>query len=65
MVETLADTTNNRLVSVALIPVTIAPFAAGALNPLLDGTLIGLTLIHSYIGFQYDFLPLPLPQQNL
>ncbi|EME46794.1 hypothetical protein DOTSEDRAFT_70689 [Dothistroma septosporum NZE10] len=50
----------ERLVSVALIPVTIAPFAAGALNPLLDGTLIGLTLIHTYIGFQsviIDYIP--------
>lgn len=50
----------ERLVSAALIPVTIAPFAAGALNPLLDGTLIGLTLIHTYIGFQsviIDYIP--------
>lgn len=31
------------------------PFAVGALNPLLDGALIGLIMIHTYIGFQYDF----------
>ncbi len=30
---------------------TIAPFAAGSLNPMLDGALIGLVLIHSHLGF--------------
>lgn len=29
------------------------PFAVGSLNPVLDGTLIGLIIIHTYIGFQY------------
>ena len=54
-IETYADTFsyNCRAVSAALVPITILPFAAGSLNPLLDGTLIGLTLIHTYIGFQY------------
>lgn len=45
--------TAERLVSAALIPMTILPFAAGSLNPLLDGTLISLIIVHSYIGFQY------------
>lgn len=42
-----------RLLSAALVPITIAPFAAGSLSPLIDGTFIGMMLIHSYIGFQY------------
>lgn len=42
-----------RLVSIGLIPMTIMPFAVGSLNPLLDGTLIGLIMLHTYIGFQY------------
>jgi len=43
----------GRLLSAALIPITIAPFAAGSLSPLIDGTFIGMIIIHSYIGFQY------------
>ena len=46
----------NRLVSAALIPITIAPFAAGSLNPMMDGLFIGLILVHSHIGFEYVFL---------
>jgi succinate dehydrogenase (ubiquinone) membrane anchor subunit len=46
--------TAERLVSVGLIPITILPFAVGSLNPLLDGTLISLIIVHTYIGFQYD-----------
>lgn len=36
---------------------TIAPFAAGVLNPMMDSFLIGLILVHSHIGFEYAFLP--------
>ncbi|KAI5367308.1 Putative succinate dehydrogenase [ubiquinone] cytochrome b small subunit, CybS [Septoria linicola] len=43
--------TAERAVSIGLIPLTVMPFAVGSLNPLLDGTLIGLTILHSYIGF--------------
>jgi len=43
----------HRAVSVAIVPLTAIPFAAGALNPLLDGIFIGLLIIHSYMGFQY------------
>ena len=55
-----------RVVSAALLPITIAPFAAGSLSPILDGTFIGLLLIHSYVGFQYRSppplsFPVPLP----
>lgn len=43
---------STRLVSAALVPITIVPFAAGSVSPLLDSALIGLTIVHSYIGFQ-------------
>lgn len=42
-----------RAVSVALVPLTIAPFAAGSLNPVMDAVFCGTILIHSHIGFQY------------
>lgn len=44
----------ERAVSAALIPLTIVPFAAGSMHPILDGGLIGLIIMHSYIGFQYE-----------
>lgn len=40
--------------SAALIPLTIAPFAAGSLNPVMDALLCAGIIIHSHIGFQYD-----------
>jgi len=52
--------TFERLVSVALIPLTIAPFAAGSLNPATDAILCGAILIHSHIGFEsivIDYIP--------
>ena len=45
--------TFERLLSVGLIPLTIAPFAAGALNPITDAVFVAAILIHSHIGFQY------------
>lgn len=42
-----------RLVAIGLIPLTVAPFAAGSLNPILDATLAAAILIHSHVGFQY------------
>ncbi|TKA73646.1 hypothetical protein B0A55_06498, partial [Friedmanniomyces simplex] len=36
--------TFERLISAAILPITIAPFAAGSLSPLLDGTFIGLII---------------------
>lgn len=50
--RTLTPYALYRLVSAALVPITVAPFAAGSLSPLIDGTLIGLLIIHTYIGFQ-------------
>ena len=43
----------SRLMAVSLIPLTIAPFAAGSLNPIMDAALAGAILLHSHIGFQY------------
>lgn len=45
----------ERGISVALVPLTIAPFAAGSLNPILDATFIAALLVHSHIGFQSVF----------
>ena len=39
--------------AISLIPLTIAPFAAGSLNPIVDATLAGAILLHSHVGFQY------------
>ncbi|KAL2039271.1 hypothetical protein N7G274_007939 [Stereocaulon virgatum] len=50
----------ERLISAALIPLTVAPFAAGTLNPVTDAILCATLLIHSHIGFQaliIDYLP--------
>lgn len=44
--------TMERAISIGLIPLTIAPFGGGSLNPVLDGLLAGSLLIHSHIGFQ-------------
>ena len=43
----------ERIVSAGLIPLTIAPFAAGSLNPLTDSILCALLVVHSHIGFEY------------
>jgi succinate dehydrogenase (ubiquinone) membrane anchor subunit len=43
-----------------MIPLTVAPFAAGSLNPALDAVLCGLLLIHSHSGLQsivIDYVP--------
>jgi len=52
--------TFERLISAGLIPLTIAPFAAGSLNPIADAVLCGAILIHSHIGFESiitDYVP--------
>jgi succinate dehydrogenase (ubiquinone) membrane anchor subunit len=52
--------TFERLISAGLVPLTIAPFAAGSLNPATDAILCGAILIHSHIGFGAlitDYLP--------
>ncbi len=43
-----------------LIPLTIAPFASGSLNPTMDAILCATILIHSHFGFQsiiIDYIP--------
>ena len=49
----------SRLISAALIPLTIAPFAAGTLHPTWDAIFCATILIHTHIGFEYVFLPDP------
>ncbi|KAI2783811.1 CybS-domain-containing protein [Daldinia loculata] len=52
--------TFERLVAAGLIPLTIAPFAGGSLNPGLDAILCSLLLVHSHLGFQsvlIDYIP--------
>ncbi|KAF2820372.1 CybS-domain-containing protein [Ophiobolus disseminans] len=50
----------ERIVSAGLIPLTIAPFAAGSLNPVTDSILCALLVLHSHIGFEsciVDYFP--------
>ncbi|KAL2798761.1 CybS-domain-containing protein [Aspergillus keveii] len=52
--------TFERLVCVGLVPITIAPFAAGTLNPTMDAVLCSLLILHSHVGFQasiIDYFP--------
>ena len=52
--------TFERLISAGLVPLTIAPFAAGSLNPITDAILCATVLIHSHIGFDAlitDYIP--------
>ncbi|KAL4909867.1 hypothetical protein BDW74DRAFT_45041 [Aspergillus multicolor] len=52
--------TFERLVCVGLIPLTIAPFAAGSLNPVTDAVLCSMLVLHSHVGFQasiIDYFP--------
>ncbi|KAF2006768.1 CybS-domain-containing protein [Amniculicola lignicola CBS 123094] len=50
----------ERVISAGLIPLTVAPFAAGSLNPVMDSALCALLVIHSHIGFEaciVDYFP--------
>lgn len=52
--------TFERLLSLCLVPLTAAPFAAGSINPTLDAVLVFGLLVHSHIGFQaliIDYIP--------
>ncbi|KAK6949568.1 hypothetical protein Daesc_009651 [Daldinia eschscholtzii] len=52
--------TFERLIAAGIIPLTIAPFAGGSLNPGLDAILCSLLLVHSHLGFQsviIDYIP--------
>ncbi|KAK4989419.1 membrane anchor subunit of succinate dehydrogenase, Sdh4 [Elasticomyces elasticus] len=52
--------TFERIMSAALVPLTIAPFATNSVAPALDAALIAGILIHSHIGFEsivIDYVP--------
>lgn len=52
--------TFERGLAAALVPLTIAPFASGSLNPALDAILCGTVLLHSHMGVQaiiIDYVP--------
>jgi len=50
----------ERLISLGMVPLTIAPFVAGTANPALDAALGTALLLHSHIGFDAcvtDYFP--------
>ena len=50
----------ERSLALGLVPLTIAPFAAGSLNPTMDAILCSGILLHSHMGFQQviiDYIP--------
>ncbi|KYK56750.1 succinate dehydrogenase cytochrome b small subunit [Drechmeria coniospora] len=52
--------TFERLLAAGLVPLTIAPFASGSLNPAMDAVLCSAVLLHSHMGFQQcivDYVP--------
>ncbi|KAF5022330.1 hypothetical protein F66182_5617 [Fusarium sp. NRRL 66182] len=52
--------TFERLLAAGLVPLTVAPFASGSLNPTLDAILCSILLLHSHMGFQQvviDYIP--------
>ncbi|KAI1174802.1 CybS-domain-containing protein [Nemania sp. FL0916] len=52
--------TFERLIAAGLVPLTVAPFATGSLNPATDAILCALLLVHSHAGFQsiiIDYVP--------
>ncbi|KAF1831312.1 mitochondrial inner membrane protein [Decorospora gaudefroyi] len=61
----------ERIISAGLVPLTIAPFAAGSLNPVTDSILCALLVVHSHIGFEssiIDYFPksrVPLVRASL
>jgi succinate dehydrogenase (ubiquinone) membrane anchor subunit len=52
-------TRRDRIISAGIIPLTLAPFAAGSLNPVADSIFCALLVIHSHIGFEYASPPCP------
>ncbi len=44
--------TFERAISVALVPLTITPFAVGSMSPAIDAALIFSLIVHSHMGFQ-------------
>lgn len=48
-------TNGNSLIAAGLVPLTIAPFVGGSLNPVMDSILAAGIVLHSHIGFQCVF----------
>uniref|UniRef100_Q5G5B2 Succinate dehydrogenase [ubiquinone] cytochrome b small subunit n=1 Tax=Pyricularia grisea TaxID=148305 RepID=Q5G5B2_PYRGI len=52
--------TFERILAAGLVPLTVAPFAAGSFNPVMDAVLCSTLLRHSHRGLQNvitDYLP--------
>ncbi|KAF2401607.1 CybS-domain-containing protein [Trichodelitschia bisporula] len=52
--------TFERLLAVGLVPLTVAPFIGGSLNPAMDAVLCAALVIHSHTGFTScitDYIP--------
>ncbi|KAK6520158.1 membrane anchor subunit of succinate dehydrogenase, Sdh4 [Arthrobotrys conoides] len=50
----------ERIIALGMIPLTVAPFAAGSANPALDAALGTALVLHSHIGFDAcvtDYFP--------
>ncbi|KAK6496747.1 membrane anchor subunit of succinate dehydrogenase, Sdh4 [Arthrobotrys musiformis] len=50
----------ERIIALGMIPLTVAPFAAGTANPALDAALGTALVLHSHIGFDAcvtDYFP--------
>lgn len=51
----------TRILSGALVPLTLAPFIGGSFNPVMDAVFCAAVLVHSHIGFQsviIDYIPI-------
>ena len=48
--------TFERILAAGLVPLTVAPFAAGSLNPVMDAILGASILVHSHMGIQAVFV---------
>ncbi|PYH69608.1 CybS family protein [Aspergillus vadensis CBS 113365] len=52
--------TFERIVSAGLVPLCIAPFAAGSMSPVMDAVICSAIVVHSHIGFHAsitDYFP--------
>ncbi|KAF3921623.1 hypothetical protein AA313_de0207693 [Arthrobotrys entomopaga] len=50
----------ERIIALGMVPLTVAPFAAGTANPALDAALGATLVLHSHIGFDAcvtDYFP--------
>lgn len=52
--------TFDRLLTVGLVPLTIAPLSGASLSPVMDSVLCGVLVLHCHTGFQSiitDYVP--------